>query len=148
MAAKLESSKSDLRHAEERLVAAVRARKELQAKLEEFGSSRLVGHSTVAAWPPPLAQCSLLCQGFALQNIHYCAKALPCCFRHAPARLPTLTCAIQWPTQVPTDADYERWGEEIKEAIRRVVEKDESEDVIEVLEGAAMVARAAMGGAG
>ena len=58
MAAKLESSKSDLRHAEERLVAAVRARKELQAKLEGLGSSRPVGHSTVAAWPPPLAQYS------------------------------------------------------------------------------------------
>ncbi len=49
-------------------------------------------------------------------------------------------------TQVPTDADYERWGEEIKEAIRRVVEKDESEDVIDVLEGAALVARAALAG--
>lgn len=48
--------------------------------------------------------------------------------------------------QVPTDADYERWGEEIKDAIRRVVEKDESEDVIEVLEGAAVVARAALAG--
>ena len=88
MAGKLESSKSDLRHAEERLVAAVRARKELQAKLEEIGSAR----------------------------------------------------------PVPTDADYARWSEEIKEAIRRVVEKDESEDVIEVLEGAAMVARAALAG--
>ena len=50
--------------------------------------------------------------------------------------------------QIPTDDDYERWGEEIKEAIRRVVEKDESEDVIEVLESAAIVARAAMAGRG
>eukprot|EP01043_Picozoa_sp_COSAG02_P115527 COSAG02_NODE_51893_length_311_cov_0.735849_1_plen_67_part_00 len=55
-------------------------------------------------------------------------------------------CARQRVTQVPTDSDYERWGEEIRDAIRRVVEKDESEDVIEVLEGAAMVARAALAG--
>jgi hypothetical protein len=34
----------------------------------------------------------------------------------------------------------------LKVAIRRVVEKDESEDVIAVLEGAAMVARAALAG--
>jgi hypothetical protein len=40
MEKRLEASKSDLRHAEERLVAAVKARKELQAKLEEIGSAR------------------------------------------------------------------------------------------------------------
>ena len=79
MAAKLESSKSDLRHAEERLVAAVRARKELQAKLEEVGSARPVGHSTFGVWPPPLAQYA----------------ALPSCCHGAVARLVTLTCAIQ-----------------------------------------------------
>lgn len=39
MEKKLGDAKSDLRHAEERLVAAVKARKELQAKLEEIGSA-------------------------------------------------------------------------------------------------------------
>ncbi len=39
-----------------------------------------------------------------------------------------------------------RWGAEIKEAIRSVMEKEEGEDVIEILEGAAAVARASLGG--
>ena len=47
---------------------------------------------------------------------------------------------------VPSDEDMARWGAEIKEAIRSVLEKEEGEDVIEILEGAAAVARASLGG--
>jgi chromosome segregation ATPase len=56
MAGKLEASKSDLRHAEERLVAAVKARKELQAKLEEIGSARPVS-AHVSEYPQQLSAC-------------------------------------------------------------------------------------------
>jgi hypothetical protein len=56
MAGKLEASKSDLRHAEERLVAAVKARKELQAKLEEIGSARPVS-AHVSEYPQQLSTC-------------------------------------------------------------------------------------------
>ena len=129
MAGKLESSKSDLRHAEERLVAAVRARKELEAKLEEIGGARPVGHGM-----------------FAVGNFRRVRYTAPSFFRCVMVCHCAYTLERQRVAQVPTDADYERWGEEIKEAIRRVVEKDESEDVIDVLEGAAMVARAALAG--
>jgi hypothetical protein len=78
MTGKLESAKSDLRHAEERLVAAVRARKELQAKLEEIGSARPVRHGILAVWQLPsrlaiICSIGLLpCDGVSLCQ-HMCA---------------------------------------------------------------------------